>query len=535
MFCPKCGASLEDGARFCPDCGSVIEAPAEETPTEPVYEEPVVTEAPAETPAPEAGYTPAAEPAKKSSFLDKLPVSPKILGICAGALVAVILLIVLLTSGGGASGAYTFTEPQLFATANDGTVYVVSQSGKVQTLELDGYLYTTINATSKVGAVNSDGELYWFDQNTNKKVTEDCAGYYTFSQDGSVLVYTQEGDEGYDLYIYKGGKSTKIASEVSTGNICISPNGSAIGFSTYDSDEGEYKGYIYDGKINELGKNKVPVAVTNGASLVYLEKDGSLYVQKKYNEDSRVKLADSASRVLFNIDLTEVLVYDGEKTVYSAKGGEKQTALKFSPTIVYPNSLLIEADSPSTGTVYGVKSFIGNYFYNRDDAKIVRLNKDMSTTAVAKSVSSYQYQVAKDGKTIIFMKDDQVKKVNGTAKEPESVKIVDEVEGFAATGDGKMIFYSQDGEVYAVKSSGGKGQKVSDEIEAGALYKDNTFLYSVDEVLYSSTGGKGQKLASFDDDISNIYTRGKIVFVQLEDGTYLYSTNAKTFKVLYEG
>ena len=321
MFCPKCGASLEDGARFCPDCGSVIEAPAEETPTEPVYEEPVVTEAPAETPAPEAGYTPAAEPAKKSSFLDKLPVSPKILGICAGALVAVILLIVLLTSGGGASGAYTFTEPQLFATANDGTVYVVSQSGKVQTLELDGYLYTTINATSKVGAVNSDGELYWFDQNTNKKVTEDCAGYYTFSQDGSVLVYTQEGDEGYDLYIYKGGKSTKIASEVSTGNICISPNGSAIGFSTYDSDEGEYKGYIYDGKINELGKNKVPVAVTNGASLVYLEKDGSLYVQKKYNEDSRVKLADSASRVLFNIDLTEVLVYDGEKTVYSAKGG----------------------------------------------------------------------------------------------------------------------------------------------------------------------------------------------------------------------
>ena len=500
MFCPKCGASLEDGARFCPDCGSVIEAPAEETPTEPVYEEPVVTEAPAETPAPEAGYTPAAEPAKKSSFLDKLPVSPKILGICAGALVAVILLIVLLTSGGGASGAYTFTEPQLFATANDGTVYV-----------------------------------YWFDQNTNKKVTEDCAGYYTFSQDGSVLVYTQEGDEGYDLYIYKGGKSTKIASEVSTGNICISPNGSAIGFSTYDSDEGEYKGYIYDGKINELGKNKVPVAVTNGASLVYLEKDGSLYVQKKYNEDSRVKLADSASRVLFNIDLTEVLVYDGEKTVYSAKGGEKQTALKFSPTIVYPNSLLIEADSPSTGTVYGVKSFIGNYFYNRDDAKIVRLNKDMSTTAVAKSVSSYQYQVAKDGKTIIFMKDDQVKKVNGTAKEPESVKIVDEVEGFAATGDCKMIFYSQDGEVYAVKSSGGKGQKVSDEIEAGALYKDNTFLYSVDEVLYSSTGGKGQKLASFDDDISNIYTKGKIIFVQLEDGTYLYSTNAKTFTVLYEG
>ena len=178
MFCPKCGASLEDGARFCPDCGSVIEAPAEDTPTEPVYEEPVVTGTPAETPAPETGYTPAAEPAKKSSFLDKLPVSPKILGICAGALVAVILLIVLLTSGGGASGAYTFTEPQLFATANDGTVYIVSQSGKVQTLELDGYLYPAVNATSKVGAVNSDGELYWFDQNTNKKVTEECAGFY---------------------------------------------------------------------------------------------------------------------------------------------------------------------------------------------------------------------------------------------------------------------------------------------------------------------------------------------------------------------
>ena len=522
MFCPKCGENLEDGAKFCPSCGAVIEEPTLET--EPVYEEPV--EAPVyEEPAADTGYTPAPEPAKKG-----FAISPKIIAIAAGALLALILVVVLLTSGGG-SGTYTFVEPQFYVTTNDETAYIVNGNGKVQTIEFDSRVYSTTNATGKVGAVHSDGVLYWFDQNTNKKVTEECAGYYAFSMDGSVLVYTQEGDDGFDLYIYKGGKSTKIASDISTSNLCISPNGSAIGFCTYDSEDSEYKGYVYDGKIHELGKNKVPVAVTNGASLVYLKKEGAFFVQKKFNEDSRVKLAESASDIYYNIDLTEVLVYDGEKTVYSANGGEKKTAFKYDPSIITP--LRTHRNYAGGGIVYGVKSFIGSYAYN--DGKLVRLNRDMSTTSVAKGITSGLVRLASDGKTVLFQKDDQIKKVNGAAKEPESTKIIDEVEGFVCTEDGKTIFYSVDGELYSIKASGGKGTKITDEFEDVDLYKGTTLIYSSDDVLYSSTGGKGQKMASFDDDISSVSASGKVVIVKLKDGTRLYSTNGKTFKVLFEG
>ena len=535
MFCPKCGASLEDGARFCPACGSMIDAPEVETPAEPVYEEPVF-EAPAaepvtEAPAAEEGYTPAAEPAKKSSFLDKLPVSPKILGIAAGALVVVILLIVLLTSGGGAGGAYTYVTSQIVATENDETAYIVSPNGKVQTIEGDGSINTRVSANGKAGNANSSGALNLFNESSNKKITDDCSGYYSISQDGSTVVYTEEGDEGYDLYTYKGGKSVKIASDVSSSNICISPNGSAIGY-TVKSDDGDVKGYVYDGKVNDLGKNKIAVAVSNGASYVYLKKDGALYVQKKYNEDSRVKLADDASYTYFNVDLTEVMVYDGEKTVYSVKGGEKQTAFKFDPSFIFPANTY-RAYVGSYTYVYGVKTFIGTFAYN--DSKLVRLNRDLSTTTVAKNISDANVQLSTDGKTVIFRKDEKVRKVNGNANDPEPVEIVDEVEGFAATADCKVIFYSQDGELFAIKSSGGKGTKVAEDFKDAALYNGTTFLYSDGDTLYSSNGGKGQKAASFDDDISGVYAQGKLVIVVLKDGTYLYSTNAKTFNVLYEG
>jgi hypothetical protein len=55
MFCPKCGANLDDNARFCTTCGCAIEAPAEtpvEAPAEvaanPVFNTPAAPVAPAE-------------------------------------------------------------------------------------------------------------------------------------------------------------------------------------------------------------------------------------------------------------------------------------------------------------------------------------------------------------------------------------------------------------------------------------------------------------------------------------------------------
>ena len=45
MYCPKCGAVCEDGAKFCPSCGNNMNAapvqPAYQQPTQPVYQQPV--------------------------------------------------------------------------------------------------------------------------------------------------------------------------------------------------------------------------------------------------------------------------------------------------------------------------------------------------------------------------------------------------------------------------------------------------------------------------------------------------------------
>ena len=42
MFCPKCGAACEDGAKFCPTCGNNMNgAPVQPAYQQPVYQQPV--------------------------------------------------------------------------------------------------------------------------------------------------------------------------------------------------------------------------------------------------------------------------------------------------------------------------------------------------------------------------------------------------------------------------------------------------------------------------------------------------------------
>lgn len=74
MFCPKCGAACEDGAKFCPTCGNNMNAapvqpaqPVYQQPAQPVYQQPVyqqpVYQQPVYQPVQPVYQQPAAAPA----------------------------------------------------------------------------------------------------------------------------------------------------------------------------------------------------------------------------------------------------------------------------------------------------------------------------------------------------------------------------------------------------------------------------------------------------------------------------------------
>ena len=124
------------------------------------------------------------------------------------------------------------------------------------------------------------------------------------SGDGVAFVQEVDGDVG-TLCLYKGGKTTTISADVSAYNrLSISPDGSVVGYTVYDDVEYETIGYFYDGKQKELGKDIIPVAISNGAKHVYY-KNGKLYVQR-HSTDTKVALVSIVYYSL-NKDLSELI------------------------------------------------------------------------------------------------------------------------------------------------------------------------------------------------------------------------------------
>lgn len=91
MNCEKCGAVLEDGAKFCPSCGAAVEQAAEpfvtEQPTEQAAESYTTEQAPVEQ-----SYM-TEEPVQSTTYSEEVPPAGK--GMAIGSMVCGILSIVL--------------------------------------------------------------------------------------------------------------------------------------------------------------------------------------------------------------------------------------------------------------------------------------------------------------------------------------------------------------------------------------------------------------------------------------------------------
>ena len=191
-FCPKCGSSLSEGAKFCASCGSQFQAephvapepmPAAPPPTQPVQPMPPPPPGPPQAAGqpPMSGY--AAPPPKKSSG--------KIIGAVVAVIVIVVVIVIaffLLTgglpgTGGGASQVAGTWEFSLY-----GTTFGIR-------LDADGSFYADESGTGsyeRIGTWSINDDQLCFEGTSLGISSGECYSYQ-LSNGGNTLSFTVSG------------------------------------------------------------------------------------------------------------------------------------------------------------------------------------------------------------------------------------------------------------------------------------------------------------------------------------------------------
>ncbi|MDR1687877.1 MAG: hypothetical protein LBS21_04610 [Clostridiales bacterium] len=373
------------------------------------------------------------------------------------------------------------------------------------------------------------------------------------SASGNVIAYVKEFDyskETAQLWLYSGGKITLITSEFLVDSGCfVSPNGSAICYTTLSGEDNI--GFVWDGSEHELGKNRMPFAVADGAKYIYYGNENEvIYVQKGKNNENREQLGDAdIASVAANRDLSQIVFRTDAKSYISRNGKTKEPLSGLMYFLIMPSGTAMQKTEDNI-PVYSVSNF-ADTFYISGEGGVMHINSKYETSSVVKEVSSAF--LADNGKTLTYTQNGKIYKLNGAKKNAEPVEIVaDDIVRFAVVSDGSAVFFSnEDNELYYQKGKN-KPVLVSSNVSIsppyyfpsyyfpylnaqGALFNGDTIYYASENKLYYSNGGAGKLVSGIDDDVDYVMADENGIFVYAGNDSVsfsYYSRDGKNFILL---
>jgi hypothetical protein len=516
--CRNCGKDVPAHVKFCGACGTPAEHPA--------------------APAPDAAAI--ARPLKgKPPFsagkLNKL-IKPAIALVIAVA-VAVIALNVFKPS------KYETFKGAVYLAQLDDEV-VIEPNGKDRTTVYGRLItsYQSLDGTKAAALISEDG-LSEYDRDFDgyalylitDKITliTDGARSIQFALSGNGIAFTKEIDyetgEG-TLFLWSDGKIATVTNSFCTSNdYCISPNGKIVAFTTGEAED--FSGAYYNGNIVRLGSALEPFAIADGAKYVYYRNhnNSGYYVMKGGKEDSREKLGDNVSIYWLNRDLSQIVYSYDSKAYISRNGGQKD------PLSGMAINFLLPGRTARNYRILGVGSFSDTFYYSSNGA-IIHINSKFEADSVARNINSAQ--LANDGKTVFYEKNDGIYSIDGSKVNAAAVNLVDDdaVRDFIATADGKAIYFlNDDDEVYYQK---GKGKPVfvgADWDGSWAMFKGNQLFYVSDGELYSSAGERGKIVSGLAGDVISVSGGSFSLTVETKEGSerLIYrSRDGKSFEMI---
>lgn len=467
MFCPNCGAQVEDGTAFCSNCGAKIEAAQPQNVVQP---ESQVQPEPQVQPGEDNFYQqPAQEP----------KVSKKNIKMIAGIAVAVIAVIIVVKLVAGLFGGSKDTLVRVYdSDAGKSTLYLNNK--KIETIKGNADIYTNIDKSAFYVVANQDA--YYVKGKKLEKILSDCSSVKVAAHGKAAIL--QEGDT---VYRYTGSKLEELADGDYVSYVAISGDGKSYAYTICDDDD-DYISYVGTkaGKDNKV-KDVEIFAISNDGKYFYgIDTDRNLIlVDKKGNDEVLEKDVDDY--IGLNSDGTELMFVKDGKTYVSVKGKEKQ---KVSGSEVY--SVLIKGENTYGNDYYPVKSFKKAIVVMSGEVAVLSNKYEAETIVdldrfygITDDLSAVYYS---DGGDLYYAK---------AKKNAKGKKLAEDVKQFAMSNDGKNIYYiNEDDELCYIKGNG-KAKVIDDDpdVSLSYAYVSGSNLYAADDdTWYCIKGKKSQKL-----------------------------------------
>lgn len=562
MFCTKCGAQIEDGAKFCTSCGQKVD----DTPVAAPAAEAAPTAAPEAAPevAPEA----VAAPAEKKDTVGELVIKAKalwaavvekvkpalrkaddkmaeVLGdkrsyayagvlVLLGLILTVSVIAAIIPDG---NGYLTTNEFQMDYNSDD-EVYLFTE-GKAIKVKTDSEGVSDFKSSidGEVIVFEYDDTLYQLKGKKAKAFAEE-ADSFTLSLYGDSVVYTvTDGIEKTYYYAKVGGKSVEIFSneiDLIDGAILssyiISPDGKSVAYTVTEGLETDL--YYFNGKKSEkvAGCDGKVVGMSSGGKYIYavvIDEDLStdLYV---YNKNGKREKIDSCSgRFALNLDGTEIMFFDDGKSYISVKGKEAQKVAGDEVSLILPR--YTTTYSAGSGTViYPIDSLYGHvyssgstaYFVAKKESKNVKLVKADSSLKLDDSAEFLYYM---DDETLMCLEISKGENAKDKAKE-----IAEDVESYVVTSDRKYLYYVSDDELFVVNGKkGGKPKTIeSDDVARQLVISNDDYVYYYCDDALCVTKGKSKGKALMED--AACESLGGYVYIFDDDSDIMYSARGKS-------
>jgi len=511
MFCPKCGAQNENGAKFCAACGSdmTAEATVSATPAPNAY-------------APAGDFTPLENPITEPEK-PKKNLKPIILGVAAVAVIAIVIALIAGLFGGGSK--YIESPNKFMAITEDGdevTVYYNRKEiGTYKPEDGDADLLTTnmlYDPDPKVPAwlVTIDKKSVALITNKEITVIDEKMDNAWISSDAKTILFTVYKEDNEDTpdkdestiqlksYNVKDETTVDITDDLrSTYDVSTSLDCKSAIFNKYNSDKEKEELWLYnDGDAARLINDMEPLGVSNKAKYIYTSgKDSKgetcIFIVDKDGEKTKIKGEYIDGSFVSNRDGDEILFRAGE-SLWTCVGGDAENAVSLFKTstteLIVPAYKSIKYDTFKGQVISGDK---GAYLIaNLKNGEVYKLCDGNASSLQLSADGSYLYYIDTDDD------DDKLMRVK-VAKNAEAEELVGEgVDEFVLTSDKKVYFIADEElRLYGKK----KNERVAADVTDLGITAKNLVWFIGDEETTYFVKGKTDK-ERLGDDIGSIYS-----------------------------